>query len=186
MSLIEPQRRKVAKEISRKQVTFLYKLQLGPKKVKVCQKMLCYVLGVTPRRIKVLQDKMKNAKGEIDLSNKRGKHSYKPNKITEDAIQKIRDHIESVKNPFASDLWITKMYQDFCKQYPEIQVSRKNYENLWRESDSCFGEADSLEDFDDPVNERLSPHELISVETIKCEPESKFLKTNLFTSLLKF
>ncbi|XP_033214224.1 uncharacterized protein LOC117171230 [Belonocnema kinseyi] len=116
-------------------VTFLYKLQLGPKIVKVCKKMLCYVLGVTPKRIKILQNKMKNADKQMDLSDHRGKHN-RLNKVSEDPIEKIRAHIESVRN------------------------------------NSCSGEADTLEDFDDPVNERLIAHEFISVETLKNEPET--------------
>lgn len=90
---------------------------------------------------------MKNADEEMDLSDKRGKHN-RLNKVSEDPIQTIRDHIKSVRN------------------------------------NSCSGEADTLEDFDDPVNERLNSHEFISVETVKTEPESKFLKRNLFSHLI--
>lgn len=108
----------------------------------VCQKTLCNVFCLTPRRIQILQEKIKN--GEVAPKDKRGKHFNRPHAIDADARKMIRDHIKSFplqtnhysrkkssKECLSPDLSIEEMYRLFKAKFPDVGVSCSTYRKVF-------------------------------------------------------
>nr|CAD7403442.1 unnamed protein product [Timema poppensis]CAD7404627.1 unnamed protein product [Timema poppensis]CAD7405964.1 unnamed protein product [Timema poppensis] len=157
LEILEVQRRTTPEDISRRQCSVKYYLPLSTGKIRVCQKTLCDALCVTPRRLQILQEKMKHNR---PLEDKRGKHRNRVNKISDEVTTKIKEHIDSfpkqeshysrhkTSNCFLSaNLNVRKMYNLFVEQYPHLDVSEWFYRDIFRRdyklkfglprSDSC-------------------------------------------------
>ena len=63
--------------------------------VPICYKGFISIHGITPRRVKTLQT-MLTTKGKI-VKDGRGCHNNRPNKIPEESVDKIQEHIQSLK-----------------------------------------------------------------------------------------
>lgn len=141
MDLVEVKRRYVEEDISRRTCSFTYSLPVGSTKIKVCQKILCSVLKVTPRRIQKLQEKIKFNEA---LADQRGKHRNRP-LATPDAVKvAVREHIESFPKEMSHysrnntqklilhpDLSIKKMYLLFKAKFPNLRCSENLYRNIF-------------------------------------------------------
>nr|CAH7751840.1 unnamed protein product [Callosobruchus chinensis] len=133
-----PARRKVAEAISRRQCTVKYYVE----NVKVCQKTICNIFGVTSRRIQYLNNKIKEGRDLIDY---RGKHVNCPNKMTETDIEKICQHIrpfplqenhysrnESSRQCLSPDLDLKKRHRLFVEKYPDSNISERTYTDIFK------------------------------------------------------
>ncbi|XP_050512608.1 uncharacterized protein LOC126888407 [Diabrotica virgifera virgifera] len=142
MELQEPQRRRVPEDISRRQCTVRYHILIGVKKLPVCQKTICQAFGITPRRIQHIQQKIKT---DMPLRDQRGKHNNRPKKVHETDKERIKEHIKSFphqenhysraassKNCLPAELSLKKMYKLFCEKYPQCNVSRRTYTDIFQ------------------------------------------------------
>jgi len=62
-------------------------------KVSVCKKAFCSLLGIGKSRVERLVKKIQS--NEFSPVDKRGKHTTRPNKLSDDRLCKIHTHIES-------------------------------------------------------------------------------------------
>lgn len=141
---MEPKRRKVPENLSRRQCTVTYHMPLHDKTERVCQKTLCDTLKVTPRRLNILVHKLKNNE---TLYDKRGIHKNRPHAIKDQVREDIREHISSFpkqeshysrgkiqKECLSSDLNITIMYNLFKDKYPNNNnVSLRTYSAVFHD-----------------------------------------------------
>lgn len=179
MNLIEPKRKK-CKTVSQRQAMFHYKLPIGSKFIAVCQKTLCNVLGVTQKRIQIIQNKIKSESQKIDFTNKQEICDNLLETINDEIYLQIKENVNSyshhdsvITSLLESDheLLDTKMYQLFNEKYPEIQISREIYNDILRETYCTdLNENELSEDVDDPINDRLIDNNLTMV---KIEEECK-------------
>jgi hypothetical protein len=143
MEMVEPKRRKVPENVSRRQTTFKYSVNTSSNgRVKICLKTLCNIHGVTPRKMQVLQNKMKN--GDSNFPDGRGKHKNRPHKIGIETRDLIRNHImsfpkqeshysrnKSTKECLSPDLSVIRMHRLFKEKYPNIKVSEFYYRQVF-------------------------------------------------------
>ncbi|CAH1993123.1 unnamed protein product [Acanthoscelides obtectus] len=74
--------------------TYQYKLRTGSQETIVCKKAFCSLHGVSKNRVSQIAKNL--TLGSImSPSDKRGKHSNRPNKISEEIIAQIEEHIRS-------------------------------------------------------------------------------------------
>lgn len=136
--LQEPERRKVDENISRRQCTIRYYVE----NVKVCQKSVCNIFGVTPRRIQYLVEKIKNG---TELRDLRGRHENRPRKLQQTDKDIISDHIssfplqenhysrnDSSKKCLSPDLNLMKMHKLFLEKFPNSKVSLRTYTDVFK------------------------------------------------------
>lgn len=145
LDVVDIKRRYVSEDVSRRHCTVKYYLPVQLRaghKVPICQKMLCYILKITPRRLQKLQEKIKYNK---PLEDGRGKHLNRPNAIPDNVKNQIRMHIESFpkqeshysrqktsKMWLNPDLSIKKMYVLFKEKYPFANCNEKLYRDIFR------------------------------------------------------
>lgn len=178
MDLIETKKKK-EKIITQRQSIFHYKLQIGTKIVLVCQKTLCNVLGVTQRRIQIIQNKIRsdNKKMSVTCKNEMGDNllynfnqeislEFKENNLNAENV------VSSILN---SDLQLmdSTICQLLSEKYPEIQISGQNYDLLTQTNNFESNENDFEEDVDDPVNDQLVDG--VNFPLIEIQAESKFI-----------
>nr|CAD7257264.1 unnamed protein product [Timema shepardi] len=131
LTIREPQNRRSGKTdaTSRKHASFDFNVNGKD----VCLKTLCNTFSVTPRRIQILQDKLKG--GEFVPKDKRGIHLNRPHAKDFNTKQLIRDHInsfpreinhysrsESSRESLSPDLSVRRMYRLFREKYPNIEL----------------------------------------------------------------
>lgn len=93
IKLVDVARRRVNEDISRRHCSFKYFIFSKKNgEVPICQKTLCNIFKITPRRIQMLQEKIKFNRS---LEDKRGLHGKQRNKIADETKQLIRQHISS-------------------------------------------------------------------------------------------
>lgn len=158
VQLDDVKRRYTEEAVSRRQCSFKYYFPTGnTHRIQVCQKVLCQIYKITPRRLQKLQEKLKFDKPLADL---RGKHSNRPNRINDSVKNAIRVHIEklpkqeshysrhrSEKLCLSPDLNIKKLFNLFVKENPNIDCTLRAYTDVFRgefnirfglpRSDSC-------------------------------------------------
>lgn len=138
LSVHEPERRTVEENVSRRQCTVKYTLE----EVRVCQKTICKIFGVTARRIQYLVEKLKHNR---NINDQRGRHDNRPKKLYDPDLELIRQHIasfplqenhysrnESSKKCLPPDLNFSKMHRLFMKQYPNSKVSLRTYTAVFK------------------------------------------------------
>lgn len=143
ITLTEPKRRTVEEAVSRRQCTVKYFLQSQDgSKVRVCLKSFCDIFSISPRRMQVLVQKLKNK--ESDITDQRGQHKNRPHSLTNNTKNLIIDHISSFPNQeshysraktskkyLSAELNLTKMYNLFQDKYPEKSVSKRTYTDIF-------------------------------------------------------
>lgn len=70
-----------------------YKIRINNMEVSVCKKAFCSLLGIRKSRVERLVKKIQS--NEFSPVDKRGKHTTRPNKLSDDILFKIHTHIES-------------------------------------------------------------------------------------------
>lgn len=145
MDIVNIKRRYVDEDISRRHCSVKYYLPVENQdipKVQVCQKKLCYVLKITPRRLQKLQEKLKFNE---PLEDKRGRHSNRPNAIPNTIKDLIKAHIETFpkqeshyargrteKMCLSPDLTLKQMFILFKGKHPDAKCSEKLYRDIFR------------------------------------------------------
>ena len=119
--------------------TIVYKVRLADGSPRqVCKKSFCDIHVIGKRRVEKLVDKL--SVGVLITSDMRGKHGNRPNAISDEAKEKIRDHIKSfphrqshysrasnIKRQYLDGgLSISRMYLLFQEKY-EPQVRESGY-----------------------------------------------------------
>ncbi|PSN41986.1 hypothetical protein C0J52_10526 [Blattella germanica] len=136
MEMREPKRRKVPETVSRRQVSFTYSVE-APDRITVCLKTLCDCTGATPRRIQMLQKKMKL--GKTDFSDMRGRHNKKSNRVSAEVKSVIRAHVlcfpkfrsaHTGAEYLSADLDVLRMFELFQELHPNLNVSEYTYTQL--------------------------------------------------------
>lgn len=151
MELREPLRPKIKDQPNpRRKCTVFYFLPVDNDKVRVCQKTITDTLKVTPRRIQILVEKLKNG---MDIKDLRGRHTNRPHAVPENVKQLIREHISSFPKQeshysrakthtkfLSEDLNLNKMYMLFCEKYPRHKnISIRTYNDIFAELNLKFG-----------------------------------------------
>lgn len=146
MEIIEPKQRRTPAAISRRQCSIKYtvRIPISSENLRVCQKTLCDITGVTARKIQCLADKIKQ--GATDLSDLRGKHLNRTHSIPNDVKELVREHIRSFprqeshysrntssKECLAADLNLKIMYQMFTSKHPEVKASDYLYRQIFHD-----------------------------------------------------
>lgn len=121
-------RRRVEEDISRRTCSVEYFIPREDGNLRVCRKTLCNIYQITPRRLQILQDKIKFKK---NLDDSRGLHDNRKNKIPDETKELVKNHIssfptqenhysrnESQKMCLNPDLNVKKMWELFCAQHP--------------------------------------------------------------------
>ncbi|XP_060876766.1 LOW QUALITY PROTEIN: uncharacterized protein LOC132949739 [Metopolophium dirhodum] len=112
--------------------------------LQVCKNTLLNTFCIIRRRVMTLQDKIKL--GIITPRDNRGKHLNRPHAIDAPVRDLIRLHINSLpRQPshysriatdnlqcLSSDLNLCKLYRSFKNKYPDINVSKRIYRNIFR------------------------------------------------------
>lgn len=140
MSIHEPIRRRHNKtdKTSRKSASFDYKIDDKP----VCLKTVVNTFAVTPRRIQILQNKIKD--GQIIPKDERGIHTNRPHAKDNNVRDLIRAHIDSFpkipnhysrnkssKDYLSPDLSISRLHKLFVECNPESKVSLRLYREIF-------------------------------------------------------
>lgn len=142
IKLVDVARRRVNEDISRRHCSFKYFIFSKKNgEVPICQKTLCNIFKITPRRIQMLQEKIKFNRS---LGDKRGLHGKQRNKIADETKQLIRQHIssfpqqenhysrqESNKQCLDPGLSEKKMWELFCIKHPDIKVTLHLYRDIF-------------------------------------------------------
>ena len=152
-------RRMVDENVSRRHCTFKYYIKSTTGKIQICLKTLCSIFGVTPRRVQMIQIKMKQR--EVNPNDMRGKHTNRPHAISNEVKNLIREHIKSIPAQeshysrhdnenikyLSADLNIRSLYELFAIKYPNVKATAHLYREIFRSefklrfgtprSDSC-------------------------------------------------
>lgn len=118
-------------------------------RVLVCRKLVMNLFQITQRRLRTIQDKLKQ--GSIDFKEKRGTHDNRPNKINDSVWKLIEDHWSSLPNTPShycskkskrlyfdnTDLTITSLFEMFQKFYKDktntnLKMKRNTYAQYFR------------------------------------------------------
>lgn len=134
-------RRRVSENCSSRHFTLQYYIKTNESVYKVCQKTLCEIYKITPRRLQIIHDKIKLNK---PLNDGRGTHKNRPNKIPDENKDLVKGHIasfhlqenhysknDSTKQCLSPDLSIENMWKLFKEQYPDTQVTLRCYRNIF-------------------------------------------------------
>lgn len=131
-------------DVSRRNCSVRYYLpqEKGNDNVKVCQKNICNIFSITPRRIQILIEKLKD---NITVTDKRGLHKNRPRSITDETKLKIREHINSfprqeshysrgkTENEYLSaNLNLNIMFKLFSEKHPDISISKRVYVHVFQ------------------------------------------------------
>lgn len=92
----KPKRRISDCKYSERQTSWKYQININGTLHDVCRQFFLGVLQVSPKRVRVIQQKINN--GDIVVSDKRGKHLSRPSKIKESVWKMVEDHWESIPN----------------------------------------------------------------------------------------
>lgn len=110
--------------------------------IPVCYKAFLSLHGITAKRVQNLQKSLKTTGiAPLDM---RGKHSSKPNKIPDDIVASVIDHIKSFKTRnshyglakskkqyLPEELNVTKMFSLYKIAYPNNKVSLEKYRQIF-------------------------------------------------------
>lgn len=134
-------RRRVRENCSTRHCTIQYNIKTNESIYRVCQKTLCAIYKVTPRRLQILLEKIKYNK---PLNDGRGAHKNRPNKVPDENKDLVKDHIasfplqenhysrnESTKQCLSPDLSIEKMWKLFKEKYPDTKVTLHCYRDIF-------------------------------------------------------
>lgn len=125
--------------------------------LRVCQKTLCNVYQITPRRLQILQEKIKFNK---PLDDNRGLHDNRPNKVPNETKELVKNHIsmfpkqenhysrsDSQKMCLNPDLTVRKMWELFRAEHADTSCTLSFYRDIFNSdfnlrfgvprSDSC-------------------------------------------------
>lgn len=151
IEICEPKRPKIKNEPNpRRKCTVFYFLPLENEKIRVCQRTITDTLKVTPRRIQMLVEKLKNG---TEIKDFRGRHTNRPHAITGDIKELVTEHISSFPKQeshysrsktntefLSEDLTLKKMYKLFCEKYPERDnMSIRTYNDIFQKLNLKFG-----------------------------------------------
>lgn len=141
MVIGEVKRRRVSEDCSTRHCTVQYYIKTNDSVFKVCQKTLCDIYKITPRRVQILVDKIKFNK---PMNDGRGTHENRPNKIPDENKDLVMSHVasfplqenhysrnESKKQCLSPDLGIEKMWNLFKEKYPYTQVTLHYYRDIF-------------------------------------------------------
>lgn len=144
MELCDIKRHVRPENISKRHCSFKYNLAFNGKRYDVCQKTICAIYCVTPRRIQLLQEKLKNGHSTED---KRGKHFNRPHKIQQNLRNMIIEHITSfpteeshysrkkcTKMCLSSNLNVQKMFELFQEKFKEPKMKLHLYRDVFNEN----------------------------------------------------
>lgn len=149
-----PQRRypKKCKKVghSRREHSVAYCVKLNGENIKVCKKEFLAIHGLQRSKCRVeLLVKQVISGLSIAKADKRGKHSNRPNKYSEESIRSVKDHIDSIPkytshysrtcNPgriyLNSDLSVqtlyTDLYRPWCEEKQIVPVSADKYRRIF-------------------------------------------------------
>lgn len=136
-------------ELSRRQKSYYFKVKIGGNLHRVCRKSFLAVHGLQNNRGR-LNNILKQVKSSsTPKKDQRGQHDNRPNRISEEKITAVHDHIKLIReyqtdysrtqNPnkvfFNCDLNITSFYRDyfldFCKEKNVEAVSEDKYRRIF-------------------------------------------------------
>lgn len=140
IKVVDINRRRVSENVSTRHCTMEYYIPKKDSNIRICQKTLCKILKVTPRRIQILVEKIKFDKPLTDSRGLHGNHT----KISDETKEVIRNHIssfprqenhysrnDSKKECLSSELNIRKMWEFFRIKYPESTVKLHTYRDVF-------------------------------------------------------
>lgn len=130
-------------------IRYLYENKLT--ELEVCRDEFIALHGITKRRIEYLLTSLKNT--GMSPIDKRGKHSKRPLKLSDDTHNKIKEHISSFKGRgshysikdsqkkyLSEELNIIKMWEMFKNMYPGNKASYETYRTIFtKEFNIGFG-----------------------------------------------
>lgn len=132
--------------------TWKYSLEIGGLKVKVCLSFLKKLLQVTPKRIRIIQEKVLNDK---DFTEQRGHHANRPHKLKSNVFDLMRTHLESIPHRLSHysgnktslkyfdnpELNIKTLYTMFQEYYKSItkESLKMGYPHYFKNFKSKFG-----------------------------------------------
>lgn len=90
--ILKEVKRKQKNAIKHKTATFKYKVTCDQSEQFICKQALCSLYQVGRKKIDILQKVMKDG-FTSPMPDRRGKHDTRPNKIPEDVVQHIENHI---------------------------------------------------------------------------------------------
>ncbi|CAG9763718.1 unnamed protein product [Ceutorhynchus assimilis] len=135
-------RRRKTTEVEKKIYSYYYHVKVGPKSVKVCRTAFCSLHGIHKSR--VLRICHSRASGSLLEKDKRGKHQNRPNKVPDEVVATVKNHIESFpareshysrnknkKKFLPAELNVKKMYELYLEKYDFDQYSLlKNHQKI--------------------------------------------------------
>lgn len=134
-------RRRVSEVFSRRHCTPQYFIPRKDTNVRVCRKTLCDVFNITPRRVQMLLEKIKFDK---PLTDGRGLHDNRPNRVSDETRELIKQHIssfplqenhysrlESKKKCLNPNLTVKRMWKLFLNKHPDSQVGIHMYRDIF-------------------------------------------------------
>lgn len=112
------------------------------KEVPVCYKAFLSLHGISAKRVQTLQKGLKTT--GTAPKDMRGKHSSRPNKLSDVDLNSVIEHIGSFKGRkshyslkksqklyLPEELNIKKMFEMFKEKYPGVKVSYEKYRELF-------------------------------------------------------
>lgn len=134
-------RRRVSENSSKRHCSVEYYIKIKDTVHRICQKTLCDIYQITPRRVQILVEKIKFNK---PLNDARGNHENRPNRIPHEDKDLVRGHIasfplqdnhysrnESTKQCLSPDLSVEKMWVLFKEKYPNTKVTLHCYRDVF-------------------------------------------------------
>lgn len=126
--------------------SYQYKVRISREnkvmEVQICYKAFLSLHGITGRRVQSIQASLRTT-GRIQKDG-RGKHSNRPNKISEDTLSKVLSHIQSLKGRHAhyslhdskrlylpEELNIKKLHDMYSELNPKNHVSYETYRTIF-------------------------------------------------------
>lgn len=142
--------KKVKREVSSRKISIQYFVKVDGIDVKICKAEFLAVHGLhnSKKRIQLLYEQMGQG-ASTPKSDKRGKHANRPNKISEEAHENVKRHIDAIpkytshysrqKNPgkvyIDHDLSIASLYNDYyldwCKDKGISPVKESYYRRIF-------------------------------------------------------
>ncbi|KAG8307935.1 hypothetical protein J6590_006911 [Homalodisca vitripennis] len=89
IKVVDINRHTVSEDISKRHCTVEYYLPRTDSNIRICQKAICHIFKITPRRIQMLVDKIKFNTPLSDCRGSHGKHGH----VSEETKELIKQHI---------------------------------------------------------------------------------------------
>lgn len=150
MKVVPPKRRRYAEVrppnvASRRNISVQYFIKVREVDVQVCKREFCSVHGLCNKRVMTVRKKLCTGNLEL-LSDQRGKHGNRKNRLSMESVQTVEDHIRSITNfdemniddvtlKFKRSYYFD--YQQWCTKRNFQQVSEKKYRQIFHDVSFC-------------------------------------------------